>query len=1419
LEARLPDFQAATAQQPLLTDGGLLVVDSTQKLLYSIDLGRALADGNSENAILAKVVLKDENGNNIQAKPLGVAAIGSWIYVSFDDMTIYKWQNTGGSDLSFLGKVLLTEKATRLGSRSDPTIGRIFLTYVTGTDNKVRLLNYVDMSPFSTIELKRPEGFPASDLTLTGISSLPPAGDLQLKSTTSGSSTSLRWHPTLYNTWVPGGGPFPFTATSGSDAFIHADIGINYKEAVYGRGMPEAVGSIAKPVTILEQLEFPDHAPTELIHYIRSGNKIYKDIESMAYNGARNDKLPSGTITSEWEGRGQSNSYYPNGSIDYRKTYGFSFLPPTASSNGYSAKVEVGQAGATMQICDTTVVSPTTFIPFGRYYDFNCSNFTITSCSAPGNPVSCTATFNVLSARDTASQSTMWINNMYLQPYSGPNELTLPSEMVTPEDIEISRAGDPPAPNPRIIIIEDTQPETSQIFDYFMISSQNNFQTSFQLSDDGLNPGASRKEFTGLNPGVYSVDQKRVSDYEVSVFCSDPDGGTTIDTTLPTVFAHIDFDAGEVVTCTFTNKVTGDFILHEVDAVQVVFRPSALVLGKSTVLRLDIESKFSTDKTVQLSSSWGNPEEITLKPGRQWYYSTNAPVVYTEKGVESIQARVDTRGGDTGEVVETDEDNNFDDLYISVLETRPLNLLFVAYHAPNIRLTEVANPVVATPVSFDKVAAIAARSQEFLREIFPVADDGIRTSPISIQTPPFGTTGVYDKSTFQDLLGELDIYTTVPLLVPDPADPRAYKVIQGYDRVIGIVPYNWLINSGVGKVELQRGLSSCEYSSFGFTVGKNLKSALVEWDNNVGLGSAGTAVHELGHTFGLSRDNDTPENIANDVCLGDPGNPTAQTNGYSAFPGGFDKINNNLSFMAPNSQPASPNLLWIEDTDFEKLFSKLRVRDPEVLVVSGNIFEDSSVVFDSTWYRLQQGFVDPEIANGDHSFELLDDNGGVIGTTAVLIGPPPEDPNVSPDSRRFSFNVPWVDDAKIVQLRNGQGDVIAQKVVSENVPSVNLIFPNGGETIAAGGVRTVSWSGSDSDGDLLRYHLLLSNDNGQSWIPIATGLEQSPYTWNYDLGEGSEYLLAIIASDGVHTSFDVSDSTFSVQKDSDGDSIPDLSDNCPLIANPLQEDSDGDGTGDACDSLNSIVIDCFFDSIVAVPGSRGNLSCTADSADPVTFGCEGLPNEINCTFDPSPSTSLNGKVRTTLSLEVGDAASAGLYTLVVCGFCNALNGGYTIPVTVVTPGSELWGTDGNDLILGGPSRDELYGDVGADTLVGGGGNDRLDGGGGSDILYGGAGYDLLTGGQGRDRLFGGSGNDRLYGGGERDVLFGGPGKDRLYGGGGRDALYGGTGDDYLNGGTSADRLSGGPDADTFALRDSDNLLDFSQSENDVVISS
>lgn len=139
---------------------------------------------------------------------------------------------------------------------------------------------------------------------------------------------------------------------------------------------------------------------------------------------------------------------------------------------------------------------------------------------------------------------------------------------------------------------------------------------------------------------------------------------------------------------------------------------------------------------------------------------------------------------------------------------------------------------------------------------------------------------------------------------------------------------------------------------------------------------------------------------------------------------------------------------------------------------------------------------------------------------------------------------------------------------------------------------------------------------------------------------------------------------------------------------------------------------------------------------------------------------------------------------------------------------------GDDVLVGGPGRDTVsYGfmdgpvtvDVAARLAIGVG-TDRLVS---IKCVTGSDGDDLLIGGPLADCLDGGEGNDVLVGGGRSDVLIGGPHSDLLDGGPGRDFLYGdappgvvprlGTlGPDYLVGGPGDDVLDGGGSISTFS---------------------
>lgn len=85
---------------------------------------------------------------------------------------------------------------------------------------------------------------------------------------------------------------------------------------------------------------------------------------------------------------------------------------------------------------------------------------------------------------------------------------------------------------------------------------------------------------------------------------------------------------------------------------------------------------------------------------------------------------------------------------------------------------------------------------------------------------------------------------------------------------------------------------------------------------------------------------------------------------------------------------------------------------------------------------------------------------------------------------------------------------------------------------------------------------------------------------------------------------------------------------------------------------------------------------------------------------------------------------------------------------------------------------DLYGGNGEDILIGGLGHDRIYGNEGVNGLNGRDGNDQLFGGNVRDTLLGDQGNDVGYGNGGDDLIIGGSGADKLYGAGGADLIYG-----------------------------------------------
>ena len=102
-----------------------------------------------------------------------------------------------------------------------------------------------------------------------------------------------------------------------------------------------------------------------------------------------------------------------------------------------------------------------------------------------------------------------------------------------------------------IEIIKDTVPDAAQDFSFTTTGGLS--PATFDLDDDADGTLSNTQTFSDVAPGTYTVTETAVAGYSTALSCVDPDGGTT----TAGATATIDLDAGETVTCTFTNTELG----------------------------------------------------------------------------------------------------------------------------------------------------------------------------------------------------------------------------------------------------------------------------------------------------------------------------------------------------------------------------------------------------------------------------------------------------------------------------------------------------------------------------------------------------------------------------------------------------------------------------------------------------------------------------------------------------------------------------------------------------------------------------------------------------------------------------------------------------------------------------------------------
>jgi hypothetical protein len=132
------------------------------------------------------------------------------------------------------------------------------------------------------------------------------------------------------------------------------------------------------------------------------------------------------------------------------------------------------------------------------------------------------------------------------------------------------------------------------------------------------------------------------------------------------------------------------------------------------------------------------------------------------------------------------------------------------------------------------------------------------------------------------------------------------------------------------------------------------------------------------------------------------------------------------------------------------------------------------------------------------------------------------------DMLGINLMVPYVSGTTRVDIEGTAGAVLKSVRDGLQSPSLHVLTPNGGETVS-GASLAVGWTGSDAEGDLLAYSVQYSADGGTTWQMVTQNITTtSVQVPRENLTAGTQALVRVWASDGIHTATDTSDWTFTV---------------------------------------------------------------------------------------------------------------------------------------------------------------------------------------------------------------------------------------------------------------------------------------------------
>ncbi len=533
-----------------------------------------------------------------------------------------------------------------------------------------------------------------------------------------------------------------------------------------------------------------------------------------------------------------------------------------------------------------------------------------------------------------------------------------------------------------------------------------------------------------------------------------------------------------------------DLILQDAQPFHSTFHSDILIAHKPFLFYLDVRNTFDTD--IPVVASW----EGTVK-------DENEQVIGTLEGKESIQifpgdSRVFLKSGKflfsypevlgsfcfevmihTPTVEEFDESNNLIQGCSPVYETKKLRVLFLPYYY--------------SPISCDRMQSYYDDVRPYLQGTFPVAEEGDRKWVPVMSCIPFEGAGNAGDG---EVLTELEIYG----LNDDPTPHR------------DLVAYVWPGQAGGEVAYLTHPAVRVEEERIDITA------------------------QELAHTFGWVRtdnplhcDSNSEEgHLCSDITaegywlekhceMGQFEPSDLFSCRESSVPRTF------MSYGVESGDSEFPK--WIDGYTWEQLAEGLRIGsvfDPQLIGIRGLVV--NGIEQPLPWFRFE-GVADIPLNNpGPFRIFYLDKQQEVIAET----GFESLKPGIGGDSETelLYLNIPDVENTRKIIITDATGNinnVMFERVVSDSVPTLNVVETNGGNIYGPGEQVQVNWVSGDLDGDVLTYLLYLSDNGGEFWVPIARkeGVQIHTFVVPPNIKSCSVFV-KIIATDGINT---VEDST------------------------------------------------------------------------------------------------------------------------------------------------------------------------------------------------------------------------------------------------------------------------------------------------------